>query len=92
MDIRIHVEQAHIDNGEPQNGLACALALALYDHYPHATTVSVGMDYAIVYTDDNFGLGQRINLPDEAETFIVHLDAGKPVYPVCFIAELVAPD
>ena len=83
----ITITQDHINRGVPCDGGSCPIALALFDVYPHATTISVGLDYAVVRED---GIARKFILTDEAEAFMASFDYREPVSPMSFDPEIVA--
>lgn len=79
--MKVSVEQKHIDAGTPDDGVHCAIALAVREMVDPDTYVEVDTDGMIVGYE-------RFSIPDVAQRFIERFDKKMPVEPITFEAAL----
>ena len=79
----IRVTQEHIDQGEPQNGSSCPIALALQEQWDgEVTDVEVLAEGATVYTPGGWYCADT--WPQVASSFVEEFDYGEGGDPVEF--------
>ena len=74
--LRVRVEQRHIDAGTKGNSQCCPIALAVREEFPRLP---------VMVTDSRVYLAfKRFILNDESKAFIENFDIGLPVEPCAF--------
>ena len=86
--VTISVTQEHIDDGKPEECGSCPIALAILATIPGACRVAVYDDHANVWVPAGKGRSITLDLPPEAGAFVLDFDAGEPVSPFTFTAEV----
>lgn len=89
--VTVSVTQEHIDAGKPRTCWTCPIALAITAAIPGTLSVDVmnpDLGFALIIGDD--GSAEDMQLPIEARDFILRFDAGLPVDPFTFTAEVSA--
>lgn len=83
--MRIKVLQHHIDEGTKTDPFSCAIALAVREQIPEASSVSVGSHITVWY-DLPSGESERnvFDLPLGVDAFIIGFDKGDLVSPIEF--------
>jgi hypothetical protein len=88
--VEVHVTREHLAAGRPGNCRLCALALAITDAIEDATGTRVYYDGADARADVTLSGGGILvlGLGPDVTAVMARYDAGKPVDPFSFVAEV----
>ena len=89
-NIKVDLEQKHIDHGTACNSGSCPAALAITEALPGVHAVKVESWTIYLYRTSGHTFGMAVDTPDSVTNFIKDFDRGRPVKPFSF--NLDVPD